>query len=107
MSEKELYARNGFKNPINNLVAMIRQDGRIKHPKDVVTQMPEKMGQYTKDNHGCVMNMGNDGYLPKFNKNNLEHMAPDPNPGIIKRTMDYISGEVSGAPAQTMNTGGS
>lgn len=59
MSEKELYARNGFKNPINNLVNMMRNGGRIKHSKNQIIQLPEKLGEYTKDHHGVVMEMGN------------------------------------------------
>lgn len=67
-SEKELFVRNGFKNPLGNCIKFLKNGDRIYHDVNMNVQKPEKFGEYTKDNHGTQLRLGSDGVKPKFNK---------------------------------------
>ena len=65
-SERELFSRNGFKNPMSNLVNMIRKGDKIFHEKNPMIYEPTQLGRFTKDHYGTNMKIGNEGQFPAF-----------------------------------------
>lgn len=72
-SERQLFVNNGFKNPLSNLKRFLQKGDRIKHELDMEINMPKKLGQYTKDNYGQQIRIGEDKTKPDFkvSKNDL------------------------------------
>ena len=71
-SEKELFHRNGYRNPQGNLIKFLQNDDIITHRLDLKVNMPKKLGQFTKDCYGTELKLGQEMKRPAFNQNNRE-----------------------------------
>ena len=83
-SEKQLYVRNGLKNPFSNLQSWLVNGDKITHKLDQKIRVPEKLGMFTKDNFGLQFAIGHESKDPRFHNFDKEYMAPDNNPDLIK-----------------------
>jgi len=57
-SERELFVRNGFRNPHSNLIRFMKNNDAITHKLDLDVMAPDKLGEYTKDNYGTYARIG-------------------------------------------------
>ena len=55
----------------------LHNDDIITHRLDLKVNMPQKLGQFTKDYYGVEQGLGQEMKRPVFNQINREHMAKD------------------------------